>query len=71
MRTAGFQDVDEMATTYYTGKFEKRSIPAIMQCSSRSRQLKPILEKYRREAASGRDENREAFTKRQPVRSYG
>ncbi|KAF4958906.1 hypothetical protein FSARC_10904 [Fusarium sarcochroum] len=45
MRLSGFHNFDEMAVDYYTGQFGKGSVPAIMQCSSRSRRLKVMLQK--------------------------
>ena len=44
MRTAGFRDFDEMAVAYYTAQFERGSLPAMVQCASRSRRLKPMLQ---------------------------
>ena len=44
MRTAGFHDFDGMAAAYYTAEFEKGSFPAMVQCASRSRRLKPLLQ---------------------------
>ncbi|KAL2074709.1 hypothetical protein VTL71DRAFT_8488 [Oculimacula yallundae] len=44
MRQAGFQDFDGMAVAYYTGEFEKGSVPAMLQCSSRSRRLRAMLQ---------------------------
>lgn len=44
MRTSGFQDFDDMALAYYTAQFEKGSFPAMVQCASRSRRLKAVLQ---------------------------
>jgi hypothetical protein len=44
MRNAGFQDFDTMAVAYYTAHLEKSSVPAMLQCASRSRRLKPMLQ---------------------------
>ncbi|KAF4450074.1 Basic-leucine zipper (bZIP) transcription factor [Fusarium austroafricanum] len=43
MRTAGFQDFDQMILAYYTAQFEENSLPAISQRASRSRRLKLTL----------------------------
>lgn len=45
MRTAGFHDFDGMAAAYYTAEFERGSFPAMVQSASRSRRLKPLLQK--------------------------
>jgi hypothetical protein len=44
MRTAGFQDFDQMAVPYYTAQFNKNSLTAIAQRASRSRRLKSVLQ---------------------------
>ncbi|OGE54884.1 hypothetical protein PENARI_c005G04547 [Penicillium arizonense] len=44
MRNAGFQDFDAMVVAYYTAQFERSSFPALLQCASRSRRLKPMLQ---------------------------
>ena len=44
MRAAEFHDFDEMAAAYYTAQFEKGSLPAMVQCASRSRRLKRMLQ---------------------------
>lgn len=50
MRTSGFHNFDEMAVAYYTGRFSTGSVPSIMQCSSRSRRLKVILQKLHQDS---------------------
>ncbi|KAE9363947.1 hypothetical protein N431DRAFT_564490 [Stipitochalara longipes BDJ] len=44
MRRAGFQDFDVMALAYYTSKFEKDSLPSMLQGASRSRRVKAMLQ---------------------------
>ncbi|KAJ5496620.1 hypothetical protein N7463_008607 [Penicillium fimorum] len=44
MQKAGFQDFDVMAVAYYTTQFEKGSLPAMVQCASRSRRLKAMVQ---------------------------
>ncbi|CZR37301.1 uncharacterized protein FPRO_02439 [Fusarium proliferatum ET1] len=50
MRTSGFHNFDEMAVAYYTGRFSTGSVPSIMQCSSRGRRLKVILQKLHQDS---------------------
>ncbi|KAI9713350.1 MAG: hypothetical protein M1828_001443 [Chrysothrix sp. TS-e1954] len=47
MRSAGFEDFDRMAVTYYTAQFDKNSLPAISQTASRARRLKAVLQDLR------------------------
>ena len=44
MHRAGFQDFDMMALAYYTCKFEKDSLPSMLQGASRSRRVKAMLQ---------------------------
>lgn len=43
IRQAGFQDFEEVAVAYYTSRFEWGSVPAMVQCVSRSHRLKAML----------------------------
>ncbi|RAK74306.1 uncharacterized protein BO72DRAFT_470944 [Aspergillus fijiensis CBS 313.89] len=44
IRTAGFQGFDETAAAYYTAHLDKGSFPAMVQCASRGRRLKTMLQ---------------------------
>lgn len=51
MRTAGFHDFDEMVAAYYTAQFERGSFPAMLQCASRSRRLKVMLQELQEDSS--------------------
>lgn len=51
MRTAGFHDFDAMTAAYYTAEFEKGNFPAMVQCASRSRRLKPLLHELQKSSS--------------------
>ncbi|PGG97406.1 hypothetical protein AJ79_09218 [Helicocarpus griseus UAMH5409] len=51
MRIAGFHDFDEMSAAYYTAEFEKDSFPAMSQSASRSRRMKPMLQKLQQSSS--------------------
>lgn len=48
MRNTGFQDFEGMAMAYYTARFEWGSLPAMVQCVSRRRRLKVLLQDLQR-----------------------
>ncbi|EAW21063.1 uncharacterized protein NFIA_062240 [Aspergillus fischeri NRRL 181] len=48
IRTAGFQDFDDTAVAYYTARLDKGSFPAMVQCASRGRRLKTMLQTVQR-----------------------
>ncbi|KAJ5200207.1 hypothetical protein N7491_008993 [Penicillium cf. griseofulvum] len=43
VQKAGFQDFEAMVEAYYTANLERNSFPALLQCASRRRRLKPML----------------------------
>lgn len=48
IRQAGFQDMEEMVLAYYTSRFEWGSFPAMVQCVSRKRRLKPMVQELQK-----------------------
>ncbi|KAI0136784.1 hypothetical protein BJ170DRAFT_30557 [Xylariales sp. AK1849] len=51
-QAAGFRDLDALATEYYVGKFDEASYVSAAQRTSRSRQLRGLLERLRTSAQS-------------------
>lgn len=43
VQKAGFQDFEAMVEAYYTANLDRNSFPALLQCASRRRRLKPML----------------------------
>jgi hypothetical protein len=48
IRQAGFQDMEQMVLAYYTSRFEWGSFPAMVQCVSRKRRLKAMLQELQK-----------------------